>query len=565
MAERRVLPGHRRVPAAPVALGVLALLAALAPAGAAPAAAARATEADGLYRHTLRGGDTLIGLSRRLLVDPTRWREVARVNGLRNPDRIPTGGTLLIPWALMRVEPATAEVLQVAGRVEGGPAGASTPLRPGQALPEGSEVKTADDGQAVLRLVDGTLLRLRGASTLRVVPSNRVPAAGVVRSGSDLDAGRVEVQAEPAAAGKPGFRIRTPQGVLAVRGTEFRVQVEPGRTRGEVVGGVVAVGDVPVAAGYGSAIDASGAVAPPRRLLPAPPVEGLPALQERVLVRFPLPVQAGAVRWRAQVRQADTAVLTTLADVLAEGAELRIPGLDDGALVLTLRGIDAAGFEGLEATHAFRLKARPEPPLPLDPQPGATIVGAAVSLSWATHPQARSYRLQLAADERFTQGLREWNDLAGTTQAIDGLAPQRWHWRVRTVRAADGALGRDDPGPWGDPRSFELRPPPPQPQPPRISDNRVQLAWTALPGQTFDVQVARDADFAQLVSDQRLQQPQFEAALPGPGRYHVRLRAREADGFVGPYSVPQTFEVIDCVRDAGGSCVQSAGQPLRSP
>lgn len=558
MAEGRVL----RVPVAPVAAGVLALLAALAPAGAAPAAAPRTPETDGHHQYTLRAGDTLIGLSRRLLADPSRWREVARANALRNPDRIPTGGTLLIPWALMRVEPGTAEVLQVAGRVEGGPTGAPAPLRPGQALPEGSEVKTADDGQAVLRLVDGTLLRLRGASTLRVVPSNRVPAAGVVRSGSDLDAGRVEVQAEPAAAGKPGFRIRTPQGVLAVRGTEFRVQVEPGRTRGEVVGGVVAVGDVPVAAGLGSAIDAAGTVSPPRRLLPAPPLEGLPALQERVLVRFPLPVQAGAVRWRAQVRSTDAAVLTTLADVVAEGTELRIPGLDDGALVLTLRGIDAAGFEGLEATHAFRLKARPEPPLPLDPQPGATIVGAAVSLRWATHPQARAYRLQLAADERFTQGLREWNDLAGTTQAIEGLAFQRWHWRVRTVRLVDG---RDDPGPWGDARSFELRPPPPQPQPPRISDNRVQLAWTALPGQTFDVQVARDTDFTQLVSDQRLQQPRFETALPGPGRYHVRLRAREADGYLGPYSVPQTFEVIDCVRDAGGSCVQSAGQPLRSP
>lgn len=563
MAERRA--GRRA--AAPVALGVLMLLAAPAPGAAATAtvaaAAPRGTDAEGLYRHTLRAGDTLIGLSRRLLADPARWREVARANALRNPDRIPTGGTLLIPWALMRVEPGTAEVLQVAGRVEGsGAAGAAAPLRPGQVLAEGSEVRTADDGQAVLRLVDGTLLRPRGASTLRVVPAHRVPAAGVVRSGSELDAGRVEVQAEPAAAGKPGFRIRTPQGVLAVRGTEFRVQVEPGRTRGEVVGGVVAVGEVPVAAGFGSAIDAAGAVSPPRRLLPAPPLEGLPALQERVLVRFALPALPGVVRWRAQVRPADAAVLTTLADMVVEGAELRVPGLDDGALVLTLRGVDAAGFEGLEATHAFRLKARPEAPLPLNPQPGATIVGSAVSLSWATHPQARSYRLQLAADERFTQGLREWNDLAGTTQAIEGLAFQRWHWRVRTVRAAEG---RDDPGPWGDARSFELRPPPPQPQPPRISDNRVQLAWTALPGQTFDVQVARDAAFAQLVFDQRLQQPQFDAALPGPGRYHVRLRAREADGFVGPYSEPQTFEVIDCVRDAGGRCVESAGQPLRSP
>jgi hypothetical protein len=42
----------------------------------------------------------------------------------------------------------------------------------------------------------------------------------------------------------------------------------------------------------------------------------------------------------------------------------------------------------------------------------------------------------------------------------------------------------------------------------------------------------------------------------------VRLRARDPDGFIGPYSTPQFFEVPNCLRDGSGACVRAGEQTL---
>ena len=45
--------------------------------------------------------DTLYDLSHKICVSPAAWREVARINGLRNPDRITPGQVLRVPLRLM--------------------------------------------------------------------------------------------------------------------------------------------------------------------------------------------------------------------------------------------------------------------------------------------------------------------------------------------------------------------------------------------------------------------------------------------------------------------------------
>ena len=54
----------------------------------------------------------------------------------------------------------------------------------------------------------------------------------------------------------------------------------------------------------------------------------------------------------------------------------------------------------------------------------------------------------------------------------------------------------------------------------------------------------------------------FELPLPGTGRFYVRLRARDPDGFLGPYTTPQYFDIAHCVRDSSGSCVRAGGHTL---
>ena len=549
------------------ALALAALLSA-----ASPALAAGPSTDEPVHLHTTAPGDTLIGLARRLLVEPARWPELQRLNAVRNPRRLPVGGTLRIPLSLMRSEPAPAAVSAVRGSVRSGDAAVTT----GQSLPEGSELRTGDDGHVTVRLVDGTVLRLRSGTRARIDESRRLPGAGSTRSGVRLEQGRVEVEAQPARGGQPGFRIVTPQGVLGVRGTEFRVDADETRTRSEVLEGVVAArGAVAaeeqrVAAGFGTVIDAGGRVAPPTPLLPAPDLARLPPLHERPLVRLSLPLPPGAVGWRAQVG-ADDRFEALLADVRSETPELRIAGLDDGRYPIRLRAVAANGLEGRDARSTLTLKARPEPPLPRAPAARAVVRGDRVEFAWAASSEARRYRLQLAlmtpgsdpaaaAFDTPGQDLKDLKDLDALTATVQPLPPGHYAWRLASLRA-DG-----DQGPFGDPQAFELRPLPPPvapPAPPTVGDQSIRVFWQGLPGQQFDFQLARDAAFTQVIDERRTDRTEIELPLPGSGRFHVRLRGRDADGFVGPWSASQHVDVVPCVRVAQGSCVRVEGGNLQ--
>lgn len=549
-----------------LALAVAAAVGSFAPP---PARAQEAPPEEPVYIHIAVQGDTLIGLSRRLLVEPRRWPELGRFNRVANPNRIPVGTELRIPLRLMRTEAASASVLNTVGDVRTGGA----PLATGQPLGEGNDLVTGADSHATVRLVDGTVLRLRPASRLLLRESRRVPSANAVQSGARLEQGRVEVEAAPAGAGKPGFRIETPQGVLGVRGTEFRVATDggAGETRGEVLEGVVAFSGVsgksgtptPISAGFGSVIGGAGQVAPPVKLLDKPDTADLPTLQERILMRFPLKAMPGAQAYRGQI-SIDASFDRVVADLTSPTPELRFAELPDGDYILRVRGIAEFGLEGQNADLRFKLKARPEAPLPSGPAPKAIIIGGKVEFFWTANAQAATYRLQIDSvrpagqppafkGNALVQDLKDLRELSTTVQ---GLEPGPYVWRMASVRA-DG-----DQGPWGDPREFEIRPPPPVPPPPKVGDRGVSFAWDARPGQTFEFQLARDAEFKQIVLERPLTEPKIDLPLPGTGRFYVRLRARDPDGFIGPWSTPQFFDLPNCLRDSSGACVRAGEQPV---
>ena len=518
------------------------------------------------YVHISERGDTLIGLGRRFLVDPARWPEIARANRLPNPNRIGTGVAIAIPLALMRTEPAPATVVGVTGQVEVGRQAVET----GQALPEGSELRTGADGHVSLRLVDGTVLRLRPGSVLRVTESRRISGTPVTRSGAQIDLGRVEVEAAPVPAGRPGFQIGTPQGVLGVRGTEFRVGADAQTTFGEVLEGAVRADSRAggpgqrVGAGFGTVVPAGGPVAPPVPLLPPPDVQGLPTLQDRILVTFDLPAQAGASGWRGEIAR-DATFDVVLAEQVTRTPVLRFADLPDGEYVLRARAIDAQGLEGLDAVWRFRLKARPEAPLPSAPPKRSQLSGERVDFAWAANGDATGYRLQISRNDSFAADalVRDLTGLSATSAAVDGLPVGRYQWRLASVRA--GADGQPDQGPWGEALDFAMRPSPPQPKPPAVGEKTVGFAWPGQPGQRYDFQLSRDAEFKTVLTERRLDEPVIELPLPGTGRFHVRVRAIESDGFVGPWATPQTMDIPNCLRDGAGSCVRGAGGIVTVP
>ncbi|GIX53119.1 FecR domain-containing protein [Sphaerotilus sulfidivorans] len=530
--------------------------------------AAAVSAGEPVFTHVVTREETLIALSRRLLADPRQWPQLQQHNRIADARRIPVGTVLKIPVRLLATEPVPARVLSASGEVSG-PQGVA--VAAGQALPQGARLQAGDGGQATLQLVDGTVLRLRAGSTVQVETSRRLPGSGGALSGVKVEDGQVEVQAQKrSGAGAPGFQISTPQGLLGVRGTEFRVSVDARAetTRNEVLEGQVMTegrdgrAGRSVAAGFGVVVDRSGTVTPPVRLLAPPDVSAWPALQERVLVRFPIRPQPAVVAYRAQVAAAaDPAFERVLQDVRSTGAELRLVDLPDGDYRIRVRAEDAQGLQGRDALHLFTLKARPEPPLLTGPGPKAVVSGARLDLAWASVDEARSYRLQLARDEAMREPIQDQRTLAGTAWSVDALAPGVYFWRLASERSAT------DQGPFGPVQRVELRALPAPLPPPRVGEDSLKLAWEGLPGQTFEVELARSADFAVLELTRRTEQSALELRLPGTGRYWVRMRARDPDGFVGPYTAPQAFTVPNCLRDGQQRCVGGAdgGSVLISP
>ena len=398
------------------------------------------------------------------------------------------------------------------------------------------------------------------------------PGVGVFESAMQLINGRIESLVQKWRPGVSGDKtqpvqtrnsVTTPLATLAVRGTAFRVTMDSAthQTRGEVIEGVVAASsdaagasEKRLDAGFGSVVDAAKIVSDPIKLLAAPDVSRLATLLERPLLRFSLTPLEGARAYRAQVAR-DAAFNSVVAELVSPSPELRVVNVADGGYFLRVRAIDARGLEGFDATHAFNLKARPEPPLISTPAAKGKVRAAAVEFRWAENTEAATYHLQVAPDASFKSLIFEDKSIKGPQAVADKLALGEYFWRIASLRK-DG-----DRGPYSDVTSFVLMALPAQAAPPQVGDGDIKFRWSGEAGQRFEFQLASDAKFAQLLLTRTLDKPEIDVPRPNSGAYFMRYRATDADGFVGPYTSAQTFTVPvppACLQDAGGRCVSTA-------
>lgn len=497
----------------------------------------RPAAAEPVYAYRAARGDTLIGIGARLLRNPADWRELRRLNRITEPRRIPVGRSVDIPLRLLRDEPSRAEVVAVQGRAERD----GRPARVGETVEEASVLATGPASSLTLRLEDGSLMTLQPDSDARVERLRRLLGVGSIDVSLRLERGRVDSRVVPQPNRGVGYRVHTPSAVVAVRGTRFRTgSGADGVDRAEVLEGTVAARgaadrrDAAVAAGYGLVV-AQGRAAQPVPLLPAPSLDGVAPLQERVDMRLPFAPVAGAAAYRAQLAT-DADGNGIVADAVFAKAQARFAGLPDGDYWLRVRAIDGAGLEGRDAEQPLRLAARPEPPLPEYPPAGGKVRGTALTLRWSQPVDAAAFRVELAGDADFAAPLRSL-ELSATSLTVDRLEPGTYYWRLGAIRA-DGHRG-----PWGDASTVALHPGPGEPEPPRLDDDFLYLAWPGEPGQVFDLQLARDTQFTQLVSEQRVSETSLRLPRPAAGIYYMRVRATDPDGYVGVYTTPQRIEV----------------------
>jgi hypothetical protein len=522
----------------------------VAAAALAATCALRAAPAEALdYR--IEPGDTFIGVTERLLRPGTSWHQLQRANPRLEPLKLPPGGTLRIPARLLKETAELAEVMHAHGSVTLERSGAEpAPLAGGERLRRGDRVRTGAQSSTTLRFADGARVLVRPQSDLVIEKTVRFGPAGPVHTELGLGAGSADSRVPPLAkpARQPHFRIRTPVANLGVRGTEFRTSTDGRRTQLEVLQGTVALRagaatarkavDRPVSAGFG-AIASVQASTSPEALLAAPDLARMPERLERLPISIGWSALPAAAQYRAQVFDAGSGEVLRLDGLFEQPLARWADDLPDGAYELRVRAVAAGGLEGRDARRPFTLKARPEPPLLTAPAADARTAATSIDFAWARNPQAARYRLQVADDAEFRTPRLDRDDLGATSASLELPLGPHW-WRLASIRA-DG-----DQGPWGDPQRLTrvAQPPPPPPEPPESTADGLRLRWGAGPaGTRYQVQVSRDAQFTPVLHDARVDSPSWLLPQPEPGRYFVRVRAIDVEGFEGPYGTPQQVEV----------------------
>jgi hypothetical protein len=463
------------------AISLIAIAAALACFSTSSAQATIANPTEPFISYTIVQGDILQNLSRRLLADPQKWNELARINGLKNPNVIFPGQVLDVPRSLINfaLQPklATQGVLQSA---TGSVTINGTPAQAGAAVPEGARVQTAAGSSAVIKMSDGSSVQLMPRSLAEVVTQHgyamKDPASsisttwfsGVIR----LVEGALDIAADKAAKRKEPLNVVTPTSVVGVRGTQFRVAFEDpaaGTARTEVLEGKVRADNpaqnvgADVGGGFGVAVKPSEREIKVVALLPALPESALPARVERARegeqAFWIIAALSGAAAYRAELAQ-DASFSQIVFDTKSPSPAINLAAALNGNYFARVRGVDASGIEGYNAvrridiaTAAITLIWVRE--INLAATADAIPEGLLLRVNISASDTPRNLQMQIAQDANMTQGLQSLPiDAKGNVLLKDLQAGERRYLRFSGT-TPEGVLGNsavlllEVPANWG--------------------------------------------------------------------------------------------------------------------
>lgn len=507
-----------------------------------PIGAGRVMAAD--FTYIVQPGDNLWNLTGRYLKSVDYWPRLQAYNRVLYPHAMRPGSSLLIPLKWLRREAVVARVVGVHGHAEVQRGEQVSPLKAGVAIAVGEILRTSVDGSLTLEFPDGSRSLLGPNSEMRMGELWRLRGLTAQQVLIELPRGHLENEVEsrrPPANGR--FIIDTPAGIAAVRGTHFRVDAADQQVRSETLRGEVVLqnekGQVRLGHGTGSLARVGQAPIPPVQLLPAPQLDHLPERAGRPPLDLPFPDIPGASAYRTQL--AATADFSTIdSDQVSTTARVRSVGdLADARYRLRVRAIDVNGFEGLDAEREIEINAFPEPPFPSQPVQDGFVAEETPEFRWTRSGEDGHYRFQLASDHAFRSLLADADKLTEPSFIYKAsLSPGEYFWRVALTTPQEGV------GPFSDPQRFRRPSPGLWPKPFEWRNDQLELRWRATGADDrYQVQLANDILFQQLVLDQESPQPVVAFAKPAAGTYYIRVRSFLSDGSPGPWGKPQIFEV----------------------
>ncbi|MGE4561268.1 MAG: FecR domain-containing protein, partial [Desulfobulbus sp.] len=489
-------------------------------------------------------GTNLIHIARDFCHDRNDWHEIARINHLGAPYLIIRDTFLQVPRSLLVLDKLSATVASVhgqVGRLEGEQA---VPLNTGDLLLPGQTVVTGSDGYTHLLLPDHTYTRIEPDSQLTINYLFRLKD-GNVKADFSLTRGRVIHWIRDKLKANETFQNRTPIALTGVRGTEFRL-----KTIGETANNVETLrGRVTVSGsgqstivnpGQGVRIEAGSPPEQPRALPMPPATPSLEPLYRSLPVVIPAPAHAKATAIRLRITGDQQTQATLFDQSQPPGGRFVVANLPDGGHFASLTAIDQDNFESqVVGPLPFNVRTVPPNPVISFPKTGTTLWGKQGSIQWLESEQVAHYELQVAHDPGFQQMI-ETKEVAEARYTSPELPPGTYYFRVKAV-APDGFNTL-----YSVPLQWKLAPAPEMKGMEGTANIRPTLQWPAMvDGWNYDLQVAADKDFTNLVVDQRnLAATSFtlEEKLVA-GKYWVRMRGVENGQPASPWTPSQTMTI----------------------
>lgn len=497
--------------------------------------------------YTVNAGDNLWNISEQHLISTQYAARLQQLNKISDAYTIPLGTKIRMPvaWSKIQTSGIYAQVIHVHGSVHVKRKNATeVPAETGMKLNTGDEVRSENDSFVTLKFFDNSQLRLQENSQIRISEMNVLGDNGSVDTLIELQQGRTESDVPQ----KPGigtrFRIRTPSAVSSVRGTDFRVgtATKDEHTSSEVLSGLVQVEgekkEIAVSAGFGTITVPGAPPGSPVKLLSAPDLSNTPVLYERLPLVISLNPLAGAVTYRAQIAN-DQNFQNLWTEFTTDKLPFRDGDIPDGDYWLRVRGIDAEGIEGHDATITFTLNARPEPPFIIAPLPEGMVDPVKREFQWSIQPEAAHYRVMISQDPGFATTAMDNVEVTNNTfRLADPLPPGHYFWRIASVSTTEGV------GPFTDAMSFRMPFPGPTMEATKFDKTQMTFAWRAGgEDQSFHFQLARDETFNQILYDEKTSATQLTVARPDGGQYFLRTKTIEADGYEGPWGPSQKIDI----------------------
>ena len=503
----------------------------------------------GLVAITVVKGDTLNNICRAYLVERAVWPKIAVLNRLANPNLIFPGQKIDIPLEYIggfedegTVTIAVGEAVRRAKKDK-----EWTPLRPGDVVHSGDELKTGGDGGLFISFAGGNTLQLMPEARLTVLVTKKIDDLNIFQR-ILLGAGKAVARIKDVTGRSSRFEVKTPSAVAAARGTVFRVGLdETETTRAETLQGQIGVEAQAVleivGEGEGTIVHKDQAPQKPRKLPPPPAVLDIPAEEQFPPLRFRFSKVEEAAGYRVFLaRDAEGREIILQAAVRPEDAAVFDGLLHEGTYYLIAQSIDADGLEGPGSAPVPVRVGIPLPPEPSSPVEGAMFTATFIDVVWPEPPRTGRYHLQIAEDEDFNRLVVDRTDLAAAVFRTPALSPGFYRLRASAV------YGQGRESAFTAPRRFQIISLPDAPllSEPDLSGRRVLFTCTNRgPGIVYRFQLARDDRFLGLVEERLSPDPEIAFLKPDEaGLYRARVAAVAPSGVESPFSAVRTFRVL---------------------